>query len=64
MMLFKIYAGKTTDPKEHKFVEETKSIPRRNFVVDLLRESGQNVSILTYYPDGTVCASQYHAKAE
>lgn len=61
-MKYQIYAGKTKNSKDHKLVGETTSLVSRNEVVAFFTENGYCVTTLTYYPDGTVCASQTYAK--
>lgn len=61
-MVYRIFAGKSANPKEHKFVERTESNMVRNETVARLTESGYNVTTFTYYPSGTICISHSFAK--
>ena len=59
MTQYEIYTKNQGDEK-YEYIETASNIPQLNAALKILKEQKKDVKLITYYPDGTTCVSEYH----
>jgi hypothetical protein len=63
MITYKLYTSTPGNPNDYNYHSTAETTPQLNKLLDVLREQGYNVKVLTIYPNGTQCIGDYHATA-